>query len=174
MLPILKHTCIYLNRDVQCTVIYMYIYLYTVCEGIQRRIRIPLFKNCERSEPGKIFENLTVVSEASKSIWEKLAPPPPPNCRKVKVRLFVFFTEEDRLFIFSIFKVRIFISTKCQPTPSESNGRPPIAYAKWKYVTWGKKRRTRNTCNASRWPVPARLWKNSVRHTEIYSYQSCM
>ena len=24
------------------------------------------------------------------------------------------------------------------PPPSESNGRPPIAYAKWKYVTWGK------------------------------------
>ena len=70
---------------------------------------------------------------------------PPPNCRKVKVRLFVFFTEEDRLFIFSIFKVRIFISTKCQPPPPESNGRPPIAYAKWKYVTLGKKRRTRNT-----------------------------
>ena len=79
MLPILKHTCIYLNRDVQCIVIYMYIYLYTVyiCEGIQSRIRIPLFKNCERSEPEKIFENLTVASEASRSIWEKLATPPP-------------------------------------------------------------------------------------------------
>ena len=100
---------------------------------------------------GKIFENLTVANEASRSIWGKLAtPPPPPNCRKVRVRLLVFFTEEDRLFIFSIFKVRIFISTKCQPPPPESNGRPPVAYAKWKYVTWGKKRRTRNTCNASR------------------------
>ena len=43
------------------------------------------------------------------------------------------------------------------PHPSESNGRPPIVYAKCKYVTWGKKRGTRNTCNASRWPVPARL-----------------
>ena len=122
MLPILKHTCIYLYRDVQCIVIYMYIYLYTVCEGIQSRIIIPLFKNCERSEPEKIFENLTVASKASRSIWEKLAPPPPPpNCRTVKVRLFVFFTEEDILYIFSIFKVRIFISTKCQPPPPPQN-----------------------------------------------------
>ena len=45
---------------------------------------------------------------------------PPPNCRKVKVRLFVFFTEEDRLFIFSIFKVRTFISTKCQSPPPQN------------------------------------------------------
>ena len=37
-----------------------------------------------------------------------------PNSRKVKVGIFIFFLEEDILFIFSIFKVRIFISKKCQ------------------------------------------------------------
>ena len=50
----------------------------------------------------------------------------PPNSSKLKVGLFIFFPEEDKLFISSIFKVRIFISKKCQPPPppSESNGRP--------------------------------------------------
>ena len=119
----------------------MYIYLYTVCEGIQSRIRTPLFKNCEQSEPGKIYENLIVASEASRKIWEKLATPPPPNCRKVKVRLFIFFTEKDRLFIFSIFKIRILIFTKCQPPPPlriKWSSPPPMAYTKCKYATWEK------------------------------------
>ena len=34
-----------------------------------------------------------------------------------KVRLSIFFPEEDRPFTFSMFKVRIFISKKCQPPP---------------------------------------------------------
>ena len=45
------------------------------------------------------------------------------NCRERSVRNIL--QEEDRLFISSIFKVRIFISKKCQaPPPSEPNGRP--------------------------------------------------
>ena len=49
-----------------------------------------------------------------------------PKFKQVKVRLFIFFAEEEKLFIFSIFKVRIFISKKCQPPPlpSKSNGNP--------------------------------------------------
>ena len=104
MLPILKHTCIYLNRDVQCIVIYMYIYLYTVCEGIQSRIRIQLFKNCERSELEK-YLNLTIASEASRSIWEKLAnaPPPPPQIVGKLKSDYLFSSQKRTDYLFSTF-----------------------------------------------------------------------
>ena len=62
----------------------------------------------------------------------------PTNCRKVKVRLLIPFTEEDRLFIFSIFNVRIFISAKCTPHPSESNGRPQLCTQNLKTSLWEK------------------------------------
>ena len=42
-----------------------------------------------------------------------------PNSSEVEVRLFIFFAEEDRLFISSIFKVRIFISNKRQPPQNQ-------------------------------------------------------
>ena len=60
--------------------------------------------------------------------------------------------------------------------PSESNGRPQIAYAKWKYVAWRKsdEQEMRAMLAAGQCRSPARFWKNSVRHAGIYSYQSFM
>ena len=40
---------------------------------------------------------------------------------KVEVRLFIFSPEEDKLFIFSVFNVRIFISKKCKPPNPPQN-----------------------------------------------------
>ena len=46
---------------------------------------------------------------------------------QVKVRLFIFFPEEYKLFIFSIFKVRLFISKKSQPPPPQNKMVVPLA-----------------------------------------------
>ena len=48
-----------------------------------------------------------------------------PNSRNVKVRLFIFFSEEDRLFIFQLFQDQnIYFQNVPAPPPSESNGCP--------------------------------------------------
>ena len=91
--------------------------------------------------------------------------PPPPNWRKV----FIFFHKRGQIFSAFSRSEYSFPQSARPPPLSESNGRPLIAYAKCKYVTWGKKRESRN--NASCWPVLARLWKNSLRHAGIHSYQ---
>ena len=85
-------------------------------------IIIVLKLNASEASRKKLFENVTVASEPRRKIVEKLALFP--NSRKVKVRLFIFFPEEDSLFIVIIFKIRIFISKTCQPPPpQESDGR---------------------------------------------------
>ena len=48
---------------------------------------------------------------------------PLPQFYQVKVRVFIFFPEEDRLFISIIFKVSQRVPAP-PPPPSESNGRP--------------------------------------------------
>ena len=57
----------------------MYIYLYTVCEGIQSRIRIPLFKNCERSEPEKYLRIELLRAKLAEVYGKNWQAPPPPH-----------------------------------------------------------------------------------------------
>ena len=66
---------------------------------------------CERSEP----EFFKIELKRAEKNWKILQFSP--KFYQVKVRLFIFFPEEDKLFISTIFKVRIFTSKKCQPPP---------------------------------------------------------
>ena len=71
----------------------------------------PLFKNSNRVK--KYLRILTVASKPSRQRMEKLALFP----RFLKVTLFSFFQKEDRLFIFSIFNFRKFMSKKVLTPP---------------------------------------------------------
>ena len=62
---------------------------------------------------------LRIASEASQKVLEKLTLLP--QFQQVKVRLFIFFPEVDRLFIFSIFKVIIFYFQKVPAPPPPQN-----------------------------------------------------
>ena len=70
----------------------------------------------------KIFENLTVASEASRSIWGKLATPPPPPIVGMLKSDYLFFSQKRTGYLFSAFsRSEYFFSTKCQPPPPPQN-----------------------------------------------------
>ena len=81
-----------------------------MCRYSKKNKSTPLFSEFNASEISRktYFGIKTVASEASRNILEKFAFSP--NSTEVKVRLFIFFPEENRLFFQHFVKVRIFIS----------------------------------------------------------------
>ena len=124
MLAILKHIF-----EQICTVysdMCLHSSITCVSVGIQSKIKVgsPFFRiKCEPSERENYLRILSVASKASR-IFVFL------NCyfsSNVEVRLFIFFPEEERLLIFSIFKVRLFISKKVPaPPPLQSQMVVPL------------------------------------------------
>ena len=63
-------------------------------------------------------KKMKIELKRAKTFWKNFASPPPILASLGQI--IIFFPEENRLFISSIFKVRLFISKKYQPPPPQN------------------------------------------------------